>query len=496
MLRSGFPSRLDPDPHRAKAAFFALFGYSIHHEEVARFHQSSAPLRIIDAPARTSKSYSSSHEGMALIMPTRPLTSTLTYLIGPDYGTLKEFDYYWDTLVENFASLGFGTLGKHIHNPANGNMVIELIWGRGEDGKVHRARIEGKSATNPRALQGDEVDVAIFSEACEQSSDIWEKYMAPRTTAAIFPSTPKPQAQWVKSMIDLSYADPTAGIEHFHFPPEANPRYDHDRFEREKKKALYRAKDKHGPRATAEDDPFFAEHFMGQWVFCTGKVLPFSEATHVIDVDVAELDRARFTISLDYGFRDPAVAHFWATLPGDIHVLFDEIYEEGLNTGAFCDAINAKLAQHGVTYNLIVGDPAKPEVDDLLRRDFGMPIWQGDRKALRDRAAGHRRLVDCLTPAQGEDSELARPHLFVSRTCRKTIHEWANLTWKDRVRDETSVTAVSGEDHAFDSARYFVMSRPREAPEARQPDWLAVHKRKVRMRGRRDTKLSLLGRAA
>ena len=71
-----------------------------------------------------------------------------------------------------------------------------------------------------------------------------------------------------------------------------------------------------------------------------------------------------------------------------------------------------------------------------------------------------------------------------------------NLTWKDRVRDETSVTAVSGEDHAFDSARYFVMSRPREAPEARQPDWLAVHKRKVRMRGRRDTKLSLLGRAA
>ncbi len=486
------PFLLCPDDRaKAKAAAFELFGYRMHEAEVVRYHASDAPLRIVDAPARSSKSYSAAYDALSLAMPTKPLTSSLHWSIGPDYPTNKEFQYWYEALVDRRAQHGF-TIARAQNNPQNGNMLIVVEWGHDAKGYMQRAIFEGKSATNARALQGEQVTTATLSEACEQPREIWTKYMASRTWRATFPSTPKPYATWIKELIDQGATDPSLGIEHFHFQPAANPHFRppsqrepegsemYRRFERERRKAIARDKAM-GGAGDEHRDPFFAEQFLGLWVFYTGMVLPFRRDLHVLHgLDLDSLVGPEFYVSLDYGYRDASVALFWAVVAPEVYVCFDEIYRRELNTLAFCEEIHKKVAEHGIQYRSIIGDPAKPEVSDLLLRDFNMPIFAGDRSAMRDREAGHRRIVDMLTPQPWHASGRDFPRMFATSNCTHLIHEFETLRYKENVASESSLGALQGADHAFDATRHFVMSRPSPGVVMDRRDWLREYRRRHR----------------
>jgi len=458
-----------------KAAVFEAMGYKIYADEVKRFHESKAHIRIPTAPARSSKSYSAAPEVVYRALPHRPLVGSLQWIVGTDYPTNKEFQYVWSYLVEQRERWSMGSvpisIEKAQNNPQNGSMIIVIDWGKGPHGRA-RAIIEGKSSTNERALQGEHVTQAVLSEAAEHPERIWTKYLSTRSTHAIFPTTPKPHAEWLHQMVEMGEKDPSLSIESFTFPPHANPYYDAERFERERKKAERRA-----DSGNAEDDPYFAEQFLGKWVYYTGMVLPLKDK-NVVTLDEGWLENARLFVSCDFGYEDACVALFWALLPSGALIVFDEIYERHLTTFQFVDRIASKLSGREKNFVYATGDPKQPQVARYLT-EFGLKVIDVNKKAQVDRAVGHRRLVDLMTI----DPAKEHPMLFIAQDrCPKTLAEWRHLRYRPGMRDEYGSAALEGDDHAYDAARYFVMTRPQLEPEKREPDWV----REVQRRRRRE----------
>lgn len=462
---------------QAKAFWFNVFGYKDMCAEAKAFHECEDPIRIITAPARTSKSWCTGHDIIPYAMPTKPLTDSLHWVIGNDYGTNKEFQYLYSCLVDNREKHGL-PIERASNNPRNGDMLIVLDYGY-NDKKDHRCRavIKGMSCNNEKALQGEEVTTATLSEAAEHPEHILTKYLASRSWIIYLPTTPKPHAAWIKDLSDRGRLDPTLGISTFELPPHANPTYNYERFEQQKRLADQRAKDSIGPHATYEDDPFFAEQFLGRWVYYTGRVLPFQKARHVLPTAPPGVATARKGISLDYGYEDAAVALFWAVLSNGILVCFDEIYERHMTSPKFVEKIMDKMESHeGAEY--VVGDPSKPQVARIMR-ECGLRVFDRDKNAMRDRAAGFTKLRDLLVegPVEGY------PGIYVTANCKKTIMEWEMLRFREGCANEFANGSFIGADHAADAARYFAMTRPNPRSEPdRKHEWLKAHMRKVRRR--------------
>ncbi len=460
-----------------KAAVFEAMGYKIYADEVKAFHDSDAHMRIMTAPARAGKSYSAAPEVVYRSLPHRPLLGSLQWLIGTTFDTNKEWDYVWEYLVDKreLWTMGGKTINieKHQNNPQNGNMLIVIDWGKGPHGRA-RAIIEGKSSTNEKALQGEHVTQWVQSEAADHDRRIWEKYGSQRSTWAIFPTTPKPGAEWLRDLVEQGEKDRSLSIDSFTYPPHANPLYDHALFVREQKKAARRS-----PTGKAEDDPYFAEQFMGRWVYYTGMVLPFS-AQNCVTLDPAWLDHCPIYVSVDYGYSDACVALFWALLPSGVLLIFDEIYKKKIVTHKFVEEIESKLAGYEDQVSYVTGDPKQPQVADYMNR-AGLNVIDIDKKAQADRAVGHRRLVDLMSV----DPDTDHPMLFVAEDrCPKTCAEWKHLRYKERAegqkRNEYGASELQGEDHAFDAARYFAMTRPTTVKEQPERDWLREAMREQR----------------
>jgi hypothetical protein len=289
----------------------------------------------------------------------------------------------------------------------------------------------------------------------------------------LLPTTPKPKAEWLRKLIELGNQDSETGIESFEFPAGSNPTYDWGRYAKEERKAEMRARETLGPKATAADDPFFAEQFLGQWVYYTGRALPFNQMRHVIPpLIVEDLEGIDIGVSVDYGYEDPASAGLWAIMPSRQLIRFDEVYERHLSTPAFVERIQEKLGQWGVFPKYATGDPSRPEVSRLMS-EAGFPVVEMDKGAQRDRAAGHRRIADLLTEGEIE----GEPGLLVTSNCTHTITEWKLLHYKEGYRDEYGTTALKGADHTFDDTRYFVMSRPGPSRQRPEEHWFKQWKR-------------------
>jgi len=455
--------------------------YRVYAEEVRAFHESDARVRIASAPARTSKSLSTSADRIPYLMPTEPLTDSLHWYVAPRYEQNKEFDYAWKWIVEGRERFRQGGVELSItrarNNPGHGEMEIVIEHGADRAGIVRRAVLKGLSIQRETDLQSEEVTTAILSEAAEHPERIWTKYLAARTWQAILPTTPKPHADWIRRLVELAGTNAGLGIAAFTYPAHANPNYDTDRYEQERRKACLRAES-----GRAEDDPMFAEQFLGHWVYYTGLVLPFRESRHVIDRARVDLDGTPKILGVDYGYEDPTVVGFWTILPNGILVRFDEIYERHLTTPQVVERTLSKLGPQVDDVDYVVGDPARPEVARLFR-DAGLPVFDLDKRAMRDRAAGHRRLVDLLTagPVLSDDG-VPYPGLYVTSNCVETIREWKTLHYKESFTNEYGTTAIDGDDHAYDEARYVVMTRPAPSPAGRERDWVREHQRRVRER--------------
>jgi hypothetical protein len=472
-----------------KAQLFRWIGYEIYSPDVVDFHESKARTRIVSAPARTSKSYSAAAEMLYDCFPTWTkdaetgeriyLDSRILWCVGPDYGTIKEFDYLFEWLVTNREKYGFSyRLKRSSKQKKKGDLQIYIEWGRDPQNEMVYTLIEGKSAERETSLQGEEIYSCVMSEAAEQPRHILNKYLATRCHHLILPTTPKPHADWIRELIDMGEKDPGLSIDHFHYAIDfehkvsPNPKFDWKRFE-----AAMRRAASISPTGRAEDDPHFAEQFLGLWVYYAGKVLPFRHEkgvpgrfSHVVNHLPADFEQLNKFVSVDYGHDHRAAALFHCIMQCGTVIVYDEIVDTGLHPGQFVDLITQRLRQWEHEPEYFVGDPSRPEVATLMR-ELGLPVWdRGSKNALRDRAAGTLRIIDMLA----DDELLERPKLFVHSRCVELIGELKVLRRKeDYGSDEFAKSSFDPacDDDCFDALRYGVQSMPRPELGPKEKNW-------------------------
>jgi hypothetical protein len=459
-----------------RGELFDIVGYKPQVEEVHAYHASPARLRIVSAPARTSKSYAAAHDSMVEGLPPQvkvgtgpwaPLETRLNWIVGIDYSTTKEFDYLWQHFIDGKLRELF-TVESARKNPDQGQMRIVLNLGRSHDGIVCRAVWEVKSANHERSLQGEEIHDCILSEAAEHPSKVWERYLSTRVKRATWPTTPKQAARWIHDQIVAGEADKSLSIEHFTFPPGANPGYDWERYGIEQKKAASRS-----ATGMAEDDPWFAEQFLGQWVFYEGRVLPFHEEPghrgwcHVLDELPSWCEAGFWAWSFDYGYTDPYAGLLWCIGMDGTMVVVDGFYERQFSDLEVIDRVEEINQKHGVTPSMYVGDPKRPQVARYLR-DNGMPVHTSNPNQIAKRAPGFRLLINLLS----EDPAIGRPLLYVHKDCGHLIRELRHIRYKEGVRDEYAEGSMIGPDHAISALRYGAVVLHRQRPSApSHDDW-------------------------
>lgn len=477
-----------------KEAFLKMIGYQVYAPEVLEFHRSDARIRIPSAPARTSKSYAGAYEGIYEGTPAwelderghpHPDRSRLIWIVAPSYPLAKEFDYIWNEVVGRKVFQAFGgEVVEKSNSPNSGHMRIRIRWSpKNLSGDEVFTTWEVKSATNPESCQAEQVDFCIMSEAADQSEIIWNRYLRTRVGSVVMPTTPKITGEWLYELIQKG-EDGIGRIDTFRFTPHCNPKYNWDLYWEEHALAESRvlqgevlsepfAHDCFDPEVSckAMRDWTFAEQFGGLWTFQLDRALPFrwtGDRSHVLDTAPSWLPYARYFVSVDYGYNDPAVALWWAIGSDGSMVIYREIYERGLDPDIFVETILKTSKANGEKLEYIVGDPQAPHVNTFMRR-LGLPIHEGQKVRVRDRKLGYMALVRALST----DPMIERPRLHVLSEkagegfgCPKTIHEWKVLRMRaERGSGEFSTNAFVGADHAFDAARYGLVASP-SAPSA------------------------------
>jgi len=473
-----------------KGKVFALAGYQPLTAEVVAFHSSKARTRIAHAPARTSKSYAAAHEAYYHCFPSfeklpsgkwaferEPTGDRRIWLVGPDYKTIKEWDYLWWHLVvqKRRTPLGrFYRITTKANSAQQGNLKIVMEFPPDKNGDTPRVIVEGKSATNAESLQGEQVYMAVLSEAAELDEKILGRYLGTRSKYVLAPTTPKLSADWLRKLIEDGEAHPELSIESFRFTPYANPEYDWDLYWIEHAKAESRCAGKilTTPRGhdcfadlaacAASSDPWFAEQFQGQWTGADERLLPFG-AQHVLDTVPDWCRSARVFVACDYGYSDASVGLFFAIGERDHLVILSEVYERQTTATEFVGKIREKAKAIGARPDYYVGDPKQPQIARLMR-DRGLPVWDVDKRAMADRAAGYHALIDAMS--LDPVTRTAKLRVVSEKAgepfgCPQTIREMKNLRRKiGGSALEFSTGAVIGSDHAVDCCRYALQTRP------------------------------------
>lgn len=483
-----------------KAVIFRQIGYKIYADEVRRMHESNARVKIISAPARTSKSTSAAADAAPEVFPEFGIVDGQAYplctsdyddtkhiwIVAPHFSLAKEFDYLWQWFVEKRKSYGWAyEVEKAQRSPEQGHMQIQLNFGKDPEGRSVRTLIQVRTGANDVSLQSEEVHLGILSEAADQPERVWTKYLSTRVKRSIWPTTPKPQADWIRQNIEMAKNDPSLQMEHFEYDGRCNPRYDWERYWLEHMKAESRqsAKDRTKPRfmhrppshqnghgcfsprsvCAAQRDPHFAEQFMGRWTYAESRVLAFrwsdinGRMSHILDEEPHWLKYAEKYVTVDYGFSDPAAAVFFAVDADGTVVAFDEIYERGLEPDRFVRQVHDYAKSRGIQVRRYFSDPQKPEVLRYLQR-LHLPVFAVDAKRQRDRQAGYMILQDYLS----DDPMTGRPKLFLTRNCQNGIREARQLHRKENHSgNEFSTGAIAGDDHWWDAMRYALTTFPR-----------------------------------
>ncbi len=186
--------------------------------------------------------------------------------------------------------------------------------------------------------------------------------------------------------------------------------------------------------------------------------------------------------SLDHGFNNPTCWLWGAVDPDGRIFIFDEHYESGEIVAYHAQRVHERNIAHGREPDYYVGDPSIRNTDPITGtsvlleyQDYGIPVVLGNN----DVRAGINRVARYL----GDDS--LPPKLFITRNCINLIWEMQRLRWstwssKKVLREKNKKEEPQKkDDHACDSLRYLVASRPEmdvgtDVPESRGPLGAAV----------------------
>jgi len=175
--------------------------------------------------------------------------------------------------------------------------------------------------------------------------------------------------------------------------------------------------------------------------------------------------------SLDHGYNNPTAWLYHAVFPSGSIVTFYEHYASGMVIEEHARHVrdfNAKVLKRAPDY--YVGDPSIRNTDPITGTSvhqeyakYGISIVLGNN----DVSAGINRVAAYMRPDKN-----GRAQWHVTRNCTNLIKELTRYRWKTysskKLNSQYNNFEVphKKDDHAVDSLRYFIMSRPDLAVDA------------------------------
>jgi hypothetical protein len=271
------------------------------------------------------------------------------------------------------------------------------------------------------------------------------------------------KGRWIKEFYDEAVSQGDTNVEHFRFPPWANPFYDKGRFDEE----LARR---------GSEDPFFREQFLGDWeVFYGGRVYPDFQAERIEDVTPFLNDRGirggdgchciepfpipytwKRVAGIDFGWLDPTVFLFGAVAPNGDIVIYDEYCQSQRSMGDHIEDIRRMADENGTPWPPEIFREKKGQAKQIavdIEVDHDLPTIDVDP----DRIAGRLRVQEYLN--KNEDGI---PRLrIVKEHCPQLVKELMELHYDyQNIHREGQQERYLGSDHCVDALRYMLMSRP------------------------------------
>lgn len=216
----------------------------------------------------------------------------------------------------------------------------------------------------------------------------------------------------------------------------------------------------------------------GKFIGRGGVIYPmFNRNLHVIDPVVPDKNEL-WVAGMDHGFNNPT-CWLWASISRDGRiVVFDEHYQAGMIVREHARIVHARNALYSRVPNYYVGDPSirnKEAVTGssvLIEYDeLGIPIILGNNDVM----AGINRVARLLTGIQDQDG-VAVPSLYFTENCPNAIKEMVRLRWatwankKEEKKKNKKEEQHKKDDHAADTVRYIVNSRPELDTGTEVPD--------------------------
>lgn len=205
----------------------------------------------------------------------------------------------------------------------------------------------------------------------------------------------------------------------------------------------------------------------GDWAVADGAAFPeFRQTVHVVEPYDIPPDWRRFR-SCDFGYSSYSAVHWFAIDPNfDTLVCYRELYLSKHTGRDLAKAIMEAEGSERVDYGVLdsscwhnrgqIGPSIAEEMISMGCR------WRPSDRTNGARIAGKNRLHEVLKV----DDETGVAGIIFFNTCRQIIADLPIIPSDPRGTDDIDPRYAS--DHAYDSVRYAVMSRPR----ARSPfDW-------------------------
>lgn len=208
----------------------------------------------------------------------------------------------------------------------------------------------------------------------------------------------------------------------------------------------------------------------GEWNLFVGQYFKeFRYEKHVVEPFELEQHWKRF-VSIDWGYNDPC-AVYWHAITQDSRIYtYREYYQNQRTAKQVAESILDMSNGEKIDYVVCSPDMWAKRGNDAVHGESiaetmmrcGLPLIKADN----DRINGWMRMHEYLA-----DAPDGKPYWQIFSTCRNLIRTLPAL-----VHDDTKVEDVSdkSEDHAAESCRYALMSRPSPAkvPQPqRKPIW-------------------------
>lgn len=353
-----------------------------------------------------------------------------------------------DRIIERIGKKGINLILGATRENIERNVLepMRYIWGEDLVGEINSrgiAKLFGDSAycigaddvSAVKKIRGSEVKYCYCDEVCdinEQVFDILKSRLSLPYSVFDGAANPEGPNHFVKKFID------TPGLDIFvqHYTIYDNPFLD---------PSYVRALE-----VEYAGTIYYYRYILGLWTQAEGLVYPmFAKAFENLPDDTEDEDRKhiRWIISIDYGTKNPFAALKWREIKG-IWVAVDEYYYSGRDTGhqktdeeyvedmvEFCNDIEGPIE--------VIVDPSAASFKTSLRRCGKKEFLVRDAK--NDVSNGIRNTASAI------NSERVK----ISGKCTETRKEFAGYVWDDK---KSGDVPVKEDDHAMDSARYFVQT--------------------------------------